>query len=120
MKLRIKSVDMDGYLGRDYHPARTDGPRGRSRRVKPMAGSENSRPKFLEPKPMDPNANLRMQENLLADLNLPYVPASVRRTYRQELNALRAHLRTWLNGGGFEPDWSACPMAAKFFGRTEK
>jgi hypothetical protein len=69
---------------------------------------------------MDPNANLRMQENLLADLNLPYVPASVRRTYRQELNALRAHLRTWLNGGGFEPDWSACPMAAKFFGRAEK
>jgi hypothetical protein len=24
MKLKIKSVDMDGYLGRDYHPARTD------------------------------------------------------------------------------------------------
>jgi hypothetical protein len=58
---------------------------------------------------MDPNANLQEQEYLL--------------THRRDrddilwLRELRAALAGWLKSGGFEPTWTDCPAAAKYYGR---
>ncbi len=53
---------------------------------------------------MDPNANLKEQAYLLEQ------PPTADR--RARLKELRLALRDWLDGGGFEPDWSAYRRAA--------
>lgn len=72
---------------------------------------------------MDPNANLKEQAECLADLaRVPVVvgdrlSADDRRFLRSRLSELRAALTDWLARGGFEPDWSAYPAAARYYGR---
>ena len=58
---------------------------------------------------MDPNANLHEQEELL-------LYGSPQLT-KARLRALRRTLTHWLQRGGFAPDWSKCPNAAKYFGK---
>ena len=62
---------------------------------------------------MDPNQNLRDQERILhkrkTETHLPSNYGAVR------LTVLRQALAGWLARGGFEPDWTTCPMAAKAF-----
>lgn len=60
---------------------------------------------------MDPNANLREQEQILTVPVLQRTPAQVAR-----LGELRRALTGWLRRGGFEPAWSMCPLAARYFG----
>jgi len=60
---------------------------------------------------MDPNANLAEQQWLL----------TCRRDERDAddrlvLRELRAALRGWLDRGGFAPDWTQYPQAAKYYG----
>jgi len=55
---------------------------------------------------MDPNANLREQEVLLAR----YTVAD-----RRRLRELRKALATWLTNGGFDPQWAEYPHAARYF-----
>lgn len=59
---------------------------------------------------MDPNANLREQEDILT------TPHKDRYDYAR-LRELRSALEDWLNYGGFEPVWSDYPLAARYFGR---
>jgi len=56
---------------------------------------------------MDPNANLAEQDRILR-ARLPG-----ERTDAGRLAELRAALAGWLHRGGFQPDWSACPTAAR-------
>lgn len=64
---------------------------------------------------MDPNANLRSQEQLLLEIEQARSPHA--RTRRQvELIDLRQALYDWIRDGGFEPDWTACPRASHYFG----
>lgn len=58
---------------------------------------------------MDPNANLRAQEDLV---NLVSLRPSTRRE-RRELFELQEALRDWLASGGAAPDWAACPNATR-------
>ncbi len=59
---------------------------------------------------MDPNANLKDQEALLA------IPAKQRQSYqRDRLHELRIALTGWIRGGGFEPDWATCPLASSYY-----
>lgn len=55
---------------------------------------------------MDPNANLQEQERRLLPMD------------RARLRELREALAVWLQRGGFEPDWSACPRAASYYGKA--
>lgn len=68
---------------------------------------------------MDPNANLRDQEELLQEIDEyddnPGHPA--RHLAIDDLRAARAGLSDWLARGGFEPDWSKAPNAAKYYRR---
>jgi hypothetical protein len=62
---------------------------------------------------MDPNANLMEQEIILT----VYASGSIivaRSKYR--LTELREALARWLDRGGFPPDWTRCPKAAKYYG----
>lgn len=74
---------------------------------------------------MDPNANLQEQERILAR---KHTPCGVDGPTQADIDQLRADhprlielrwaLRDWLyERGGFEPDWSACPNARKFYGK---
>lgn len=70
---------------------------------------------------MDPNANLQEQERLITELAQlkgygPSKPAYIAAWERR--SDLRAALREWLLGGGFEPDWSKAPIAARFYGKA--
>lgn len=68
---------------------------------------------------MDPNANLREQAELLAHLRTGAAMAEsrdARRSNRSRLAELRSALTDWLHGGGFAPDWSRYPAAARYFG----
>lgn len=56
---------------------------------------------------MDPNANLREQEEILN------TPAKDRD--RARLKELREALWGWLDGHGFEPTWHKWPKAARYF-----
>jgi hypothetical protein len=58
---------------------------------------------------MDPNANLQEQERIL----IARAPGT--RTDAGRLTELRAALFAWLHGGGFQPDWTTAPRAAKHF-----
>ena len=51
---------------------------------------------------MDPNANLREQDELLA---------ATSRIDKQRRSELRRALQGWLASGGFAPDWKAYPKA---------
>lgn len=59
---------------------------------------------------MDPNANLREQE----DLQIQLWDEGKRIDYRRRTE-LRVALRDWLNHGGFAPDWEKYPQAARAF-----
>lgn len=59
---------------------------------------------------MDPNANLQEQERILQQ------PLYERPHHAQvRLRELRQALTGWLSAGGFEPDWSDCPNAARYY-----
>lgn len=72
---------------------------------------------------MDHNANLQEQERLLT-----HGVETLRLLYgirweagsRRRLRELRHALASWLASGGFEPDWSACPNAARYFVNARK
>lgn len=72
---------------------------------------------------MDPNANLREQEQLLAARHRPSGDLSQVPDARQaqadhaRLWDLRQALYDWIRDGGFEPDWAACPRAAAYYGK---
>lgn len=72
---------------------------------------------------MDPNANLKEQETILSRYlgpgMLPGDRGSRLRAIspedRSRLRELRGALLGWLRGGGFSPDWSACPKAHTYY-----
>jgi hypothetical protein len=66
---------------------------------------------------MDPNANLRRQEELFAELRRRGCSEELRAGWHRELDELRLALAEWLAKGGFEPDWSAAPWASIYFGK---
>lgn len=57
---------------------------------------------------MDPDANLREQEDLLNQRTRDAHD-------RARLKELREALWGWLHGHGFEPQWHKCPTAAKHY-----
>lgn len=61
---------------------------------------------------MDPNANLQEQERIMRDRYYPMLMAGERSRLRELRNALNA----WIASGGFEPDWSKAPNAARYYG----
>lgn len=65
---------------------------------------------------MDPNANLREQEQLLG-LRAYYLHFPSRRLARdrERLRELRAALAFWLARGGFPPDWTKAPKASSYY-----
>ena len=63
-----------------------------------------SEPHQIKERPMDPNANLREQDQLLTG-----------KGDAARLRELRMALRVWLTDGGFEPDWAAYPRAARYY-----
>jgi hypothetical protein len=67
---------------------------------------------------MDPNSNLQEQERILHSLSLDGLTLALAdsRT-RNRMAELREALHDWLVGGGFEPDWSKAPRAAKYYKR---
>lgn len=58
---------------------------------------------------MDPNANLKEQEDILTQVG----PQDSYSTAR--LRELRSALRGWLSKGGFDPDWAAAPNATVYW-----
>lgn len=62
---------------------------------------------------VDPDANLREQERLLAEPPATTVQARQADYYR--LRDLRHALGLWLALGGRPPDWAACPTAAAYY-----
>ncbi len=60
---------------------------------------------------MDPNANLREQDEIA---NIPLLQRTPEQILR--LNELRRDLFTWLRNGGFEPTWALYPRAARYYG----
>lgn len=71
-----------------------------------------SEPHQIEEAPMDPNANLQEQEQLVASYAGRKLPD---RHDAARLRYLRKTLRQWLTDGGFAPDWAACPQAARYY-----
>jgi hypothetical protein len=67
---------------------------------------------------MDPNANLQEQERIIAANAI--IDARGRRdiAVSERLRHLRISLTQWIAGGGFHPDWTACPLAARYFRRA--
>jgi hypothetical protein len=63
---------------------------------------------------MDPNANLLEQEAILTTRQRP--DGTLHNYDRYELHDLRRALHDWLCTGGFAPDWSKAPHAAKYYG----
>jgi hypothetical protein len=59
---------------------------------------------------MDPNANLDEQAILLT--SFVYTPDYYD---ARRLSELRHALREWISRGGFEPDWSKHPDAARLY-----
>jgi hypothetical protein len=86
---------------------------------------------------MDPNANLREQQDIMERartvrliragklLAMNYGPGLWEtdnglvdsRGDTGRLRELREALQGWLANGGFEPDWTLAPKAAKYYGR---
>jgi len=60
---------------------------------------------------MDPNANLQEQEEILNRYGAP----GQQMDDRYRLRELREALQVWIARGGFEPDWSKAPRAAKYY-----
>ena len=70
---------------------------------------------------MDPNANLQEQGRLLDKLVMLSGEKvnDWRRRVRHDavrLSDLRQALYDWIRDGGFEPDWTKEPYAAKYYG----
>lgn len=65
---------------------------------------------------MDPNANLKTQEELI-ECRRGYLAGEHRSMIQRELKELRLALLQWLRNGGFAPDWAACPKASGYFGK---
>lgn len=59
---------------------------------------------------MDPNANLQEQDRLLAQATRDVHD-------RACLRELRSALSEWLRCGGFAPDWTKAPRAARYYGK---
>lgn len=71
---------------------------------------------------MDPNENLKNQEELIQELS-EYEddrdhPAAI--NARADLNTHRAALAKWLRHGGFQPNWAQYPRAARYYGKEGK
>ena len=68
---------------------------------------------------MDPNANLIEQEQIIDRLADYVVPQRQQEEQadRAVLRGLRLALRDWLRDGGFAPEWTKAPRAAKYYGR---
>ena len=64
---------------------------------------------------MDPNANVREQESLLAMVE-PGV--AMGDSDRARLGELRRALAGWIRGGGFAPTWSAVPLTVAYYRRA--
>ena len=62
---------------------------------------------------MDPNANLREQEEILINR----ARTGMTRAYSSRLRLLREALAGWIRSGGFEPDWTLAPHARQYYGR---
>jgi hypothetical protein len=60
---------------------------------------------------MDPNANLQEQERILAERKR----TGMTRADSGRLLELRQALVQWFHAGGFRPDWSAAPLASKYW-----
>jgi hypothetical protein len=74
---------------------------------------------------MDPNANLQEQERILdrfsastgtLDKRTRNIIASLS-TDHERLWDLRQALYDWIRDGGFQPDWTLAPNAAKYYGK---
>ncbi len=62
---------------------------------------------------MDPNANLAEQDRIIVrNTGGSFAPVM---GDLDRLRELRKSLRVWLANGGFEPDWTAFPLAAQSF-----
>lgn len=68
---------------------------------------------------MDPNANLRQQEDTLLALARA-TDDSDRAALSGLLAGLRDGLTQWLNRGGFEPRWAKWPIAAQYYRRSTR
>lgn len=80
-----------------------------------LAAAELAAP-VVRGRPMDPNANLLEQEQLLEALDsTPKRFAACRRAARARLKELRYALKAWLDTGGFAPEWSRAPKASARF-----
>ncbi|MCA1841069.1 MAG: hypothetical protein LC723_12225 [Actinobacteria bacterium] len=70
---------------------------------------------------MDPNANLKEQEELLQEMSEYEADGAENhpayKNAADDLGRYRAQLRRWLSNGGVEPDWSTCPNAAKHYNK---
>lgn len=66
---------------------------------------------------MDPDANLADQEWTIAELDDRELLPHARREKKAELTELRYALADWLRAGGFQPDWTIAPRAAKYYGK---
>ena len=64
---------------------------------------------------MDPNANLKKQEELI-ELRKGLEAGVLRSEIQRELKELRVALVGWLRGGGFAPQWATCPKASAYYG----
>jgi hypothetical protein len=65
---------------------------------------------------MDPTANLKEQAILIMWLANGRF-ANDRRGLRKSLSDLRSALSDWLTSGGFAPDWTRYPTAARYYGK---
>jgi len=69
---------------------------------------------------MDPDANLQEQEqeqDRILDGERVLTSLAAHRAETERLLDLRQALYDWIRDGGFEPDWSKAPNAAKYYGR---
>lgn len=61
---------------------------------------------------MDPQASLEEQERLM-ELRRKKGPLDA--ADKARLKELRVALVDWLKGGGYEPRWSSCPRATRYY-----
>lgn len=62
---------------------------------------------------MDPDANLAEQDAILAGAVRTAPQSPITDAARDRLRELRHDLRRWIMRGGFEPDWTRYPLAAR-------
>lgn len=62
---------------------------------------------------MDPNANLKEQEDLY--VHWQRGGHRLHAAFRNRLIELQRALANWLRNGGFEPNWELAPNARKYY-----